>query len=256
MIDRLSKKQAFILSFILAVVLAPAARAGVGDIISLLTTITSTIRNGIGVALSGIQTIQNTERQLQQQVLWPLTVINQTKASVSQVRAQFTSLAQQVHSLATNSATLANPKQLELLLRGERARNLGQVGGAFTNVYQSLPPASDASPSTRNVMDVDDAMATGSLKSAVISDQASEQLLGVADSVEQQTAASAPGSAPLLTTQALAANLQSQAFLQRMLAAQLRQEAAKLAHTNMLIKESSAATKDLNKSVQQILSQQ
>jgi hypothetical protein len=256
MIDRISKKQAFILSFVFAVVLAPAARAGVGDIISLLTTITSTIRNGIGVALNGIQTVQNAERQLQQQVLWPVTVINQTKASVSQVRAQFTSLAQQVHSLATNSATLANPKQLELLLRGQRTSNLGQVGGAFTNVYQPLPQASDASPSTRNVMDVDDAMATGSLKSAVISDQASEQLLGVADSIEQQTAASAPGSAPLLTTQALAANLQSQAFLQRMLAAQLRQEAAKLAHTNMLIKESSAATKDLNKSVQQILSKQ
>ena len=256
MLDRFSRKQALILSFVFAVVLAPVARAGVADIISLLNTITSTIRNGIGVALNGIQTIQNAERQLQQQVLWPVTVINQTKASVSQVRAQFTSLAQQVHSLATNSATLANPKQLELLLRGQRTSNLGQVGGAFTNVYQPLPPTGDASPSTRNVLDVDDALATGSLKSAVISDQASEQLLGVADSIEQQTAASAPGSAPILTTQALAADLQSQAFLQRMLAAQLRQEAAKLAHTNMLIKESSAATKDLNKSVQQILSKQ
>lgn len=256
MIDRLSKKQALVVSLVLAVALAPAARADVADIISLLNTITSTIRNGIGVALNGIQTIQNTERQLQQQVLWPVTVINQTKASVSQVRAQFTGLAQQVHSLATNSATLANPKQLELILRGQRTSSLGQVGGAFVNVYQPLPSASDASPSTRNVMDVDDALATGSLKSTVISDQASEQLLGVADSIEQQTAASAPGSAPILTTQALAANLQSQAFLQRMLAAQLRQEAAKLAHTNMLIKESSAATKDLNKSVQQILSKQ
>src|SRR5579864_7448813 len=127
MIGRLSKKQAFILSFVLAVVLAPAARAGVGDIISLLNTITSTIRNGIGVALNGIQTIQNTERQLQQQVLWPVAVISQTKDSVSQIRAQFTNLAQQVHSLATNSATLANSKQLELLLRGERTSNLGQV---------------------------------------------------------------------------------------------------------------------------------
>jgi len=256
MIERISKKQALTLSFALTLALAPAARAGVGDIISLLNTITSTVRNGIGVALNGIQTIQNTERQLQQQILWPVTVINQAKASVSQVRAQFTSLAQQVHSLATNSATLANPKQLESLLRGEQPRALGQVGGAFIHVYQPLPQASDASPSTRNVMDVDDAVATGSLKSAVISDQASEQLLGVADSLEQQTAASAPGSAPILTTQALAANLQSQAFLHRMLAAQLRQEATKLAHTNVLIKGSSAATKDLNKSVQQILNKQ
>ena len=256
MISKLSKKQALIVALVLTFALAPAARAGVADILMLLNTITSTIKNGIGVALNGIQTVQKAERQLQQQILWPVTVINQAKASVSQVRAQFTSLAQQVHSLAINSATLANPKQLELLLRGQRTGNLGQVGGAFTNVYQPLPPVGDASPSTRNVMDVDDALATGSLKSAVISDQAGEQLLGVADSIEQQTAASAPGSAPILTTQALAANLQSQAFLQRMLAAQLRQEAANLAHANMLIKESSAATKDLNKSVQQVLSKQ
>ena len=256
MLDKITKKQALILSFILAIVLAPAARAGVGDIISLLTTITSTIRNGIGVALNGIQTIQNTERQLQQQVLWPVAVINQTKASVSQVRAQFTGLAQQVHSLQTSSATLANPKQLELLLRGERTTNLGQVSGAFINVYQPLPQVNNASPATRNLMDVDDAFAAGSLKTAVISDQASEQMLGVADSLEQQTAAAAPGSAPLLTAQALTANLQSQAFLQRMLAAELRQEAAKLAHSNMLIKESSAATQDLNKSIQQVLTKQ
>jgi hypothetical protein len=60
----------------------------------------------------------------------------------------------------------------------------------------------------------------------------------------------------MLTTQALTANLESQAFLQRMLAAQLRQEAAKLAHANMLMKESSAATRDLNKSVQQVLNKQ
>lgn len=254
--EGISKKQALILSAVLAVVLAPAARAGVADIISLLNTITGTIQNGIGNPLNGIQTIQNTDRQLQQQVLWPVQIINQTKASVSRMRAQFTTVAQQVHSLATNSATLVNPQQLESILRGQQTGNLGQMGGAFTAVYQPLPQPNTASPATRNLMDVDDGFATGALKSAVISDQASEQMLGVADSLEQQTAAAAPGSAPMLTTQALAANLQSQAFLQRMLAAQLRQEAAKLAHTNTLVKESSSATKDLNNSTQQVLTKQ
>ena len=256
MLNRLTKKQALILSFVIAIGFAPAARAGVADIISLLNTITSTIRSGISTALNGIQTIQSAERQLQQQVLWPVTVINQTKASVSQVRAQFAGLAQQVHSLATSSATLANPKQLELLLRDERTSSLGQVNGAFTAVYQPVPQVNSASPATRNLMDVDDAFAAGSLKTAVISDQASERMLTVADSLEQQTAAAAPGSAPMLTAQALTANLQSQAFFQRMLAAQLRQEAAKLAHSNMLVKASSAATQDLNKSVQQVLTKQ
>ena len=256
MLNRLSKTHALILSLVVAVALAPAARAGVADIISLLNTITNTIRNGIAVALNGIQAIQTTERQLQQEVLWPVTVINQTKASVSQVRSQFSSLAQQIHSLQADSATLVNPQQLESLLRSGQTNNLGQIGGAFINVYQPLPQPNDASPASRNVMDVDDAFATGSLKAAVISDQASERMLGVADSLEQQAASSAPGSAPMLSAQALAANLQSQAFLQRMLAAELRQEAAKMAHANMLVKESSAATRDLNRSVQQVLTKQ
>jgi hypothetical protein len=253
MIDKLSKRQALLVSTVIALVLAPAARAGLGDIISLLTTITSTIKNGIGVALSGIQSIQTAERQLQQQVLWPVVAINQTKASVAQVRAQFGGLARQVQSLSTNSATLANPAQLESLLRSQQTGSLGQISGAYVNVYQPVPQANNASPGVRNVMDVDDAFASGALKAAVISDQSSQQMQGVADSLEQQTAAAAPGSAPLLSAQALASSLEGQAFLQRMLAATLREEAAHLAHSNMLVKESGAATKNLTNGMQQVL---
>lgn len=253
MIDRLSKIQALILSLVVSLVLAPAASAGVADIIKLLTAITDTLRNGIGVPLKGIQAIQTTERKLQQEILWPLAVIDQTKASVSQVRAQFSSQAQQIFNLQANSATLVNPQQLESLLRGQQTSSLGQIGKAFANVYQPVPQPNTASPSTRNAMDTDDAFASGALKAAVISDQASQRMLGVADSLEQQSASAAPGSAPVLSAQALAANLQTQAFLQRMLAAELRQEGAKMAHANMLVKESSAATKDLNNSVRQVL---
>lgn len=254
--NRLSKTQALFLSLILSLALAPAARAGVADIIKLLTAITDTLRNGIGLPLKGIQAIQTTERKLQQEILWPVAVIDQTKASVSQVRSQFSSQTQQIFNLQANSATLVNPQQLESLLRGQQTSGLGQIGKAFTNVYQPVPQPNTASPATRNAIDTDDAFASGALKAAVISDQASQRMLGVADSLEQQSASAAPGSAPMLSAQALAANLQSQAFLQRMLAAELRQEAAKMAHANMLVKESSAATKDLNNSVQQVLTKQ
>jgi hypothetical protein len=103
-------------------------------------------------------------------------------------------------------------------------------------------------------MDVDDAMAMGSLKVAVIADQTTEHLLGVADGIEQEAETAAPGSAPLLTAQAQVANLQNQAMLQKMLAAQLRQEAARLAHSNALRKRSAETTKQLRDHMQQILS--
>jgi len=94
----------------------------------------------------------------------------------------------------------------------------------------------------------------GSLKATMISDQASEQMLSVADSLEQQSAGTAPGAAPMLTAQAQVANLENQAFLQHMLAAELRQEATRLAHDNALIKESAAANKVLRDHVRQTLS--
>ena len=250
-----SAKRSVALCLISLMVLMPlAAKAGVADIITLLTTITSTLQNSIGQVLSGIQTINTTARNFEQQVVWPVTLINQTKAEVTQVRSQFTSLAGQIQSIPTNSASLVNPKQLETLLRSQQSGNLGQISGSYTQVYQALPQADQATATQRNLMDVDDALAVGALKTTTISDQASQGMLNVADGLEQQAALSAPGSTSILTAQAQAANLQNQAMLQRMLAAELRQEAAHLAHANALRKQSADANRTLRNNLQKILS--
>jgi hypothetical protein len=253
--NRFSGKRTLALCLICLMVLMPmAANAGVADIITLLTTITSTLQNGIGQVLSGIQSINTTVRNFEQQVVWPVTLINQTKAEVAQVRSQFTNLVGQIQSIPTNSASLVNPKQLEALLRSKQSGNLGQISASYTQVYQALPQANQATATQRNLMDVDDALALGALKTATASDQASQQMLNVADGLEQQAALSAPGSASILTAQAQAANLQNQAMLQRMLAAELRQEAARLAHTNALRKQSADANRTLRNNLLQILS--
>ncbi|MBZ5505088.1 MAG: hypothetical protein LAO78_06350 [Acidobacteriia bacterium] len=255
MTKRSSAKRTLALGLISLMVLMPlAANAGVADIITLLTTITSTLQNSIGQVLGGIQTINTTARNFEQQVVWPVTLINQTKAEVAQVRSQFTSLAGQIQSIPTNSASLVNPKQLETLLRSQQSGSLGQISGSYTQVYQALPQANQATATQRNLMDVDDALALGALKTTTISDQASQRMLNVADGLEQQAAVSAPGSASILTAQAQAANLQNQAMLQRMLAAELRQEAAHLAHSNALRKQSADANRTLRNNLQQILS--
>jgi hypothetical protein len=239
---------------LLVLMLPLTASAGVGDIIQLLITITNTLKGEIGQVLGGIQTVANARQNLQQQVAWPLNAINQAKNSVLQVRAQYTSLAGQIHALEVSSASLVNPKQLESLVRSRQTGGMGQLQPAFLNVYGAVPSANNAGAADRNLMDVDDAMAVGSLKTTVMSDQASEQMLGVADSLERQSSATAPGAAPLITAQAQVANLQSQAFMQRMLAAQLRQEAARLAHDNTLVKRSAEANRDLRDHMRQILS--
>lgn len=240
---------------VLAVLMFPiSAYAGVGDIIQLLTTITSTLKGDIGQVLGGIQKVGSLRQNLQQQIAWPLSAINQARSFVSQVRSQYSSLAGQIHSLEISSATLVNPRQLESLVRGGNTSGIGQIQPAYLKVYGAMPSATDANGTQRNLMDLDDAMAMGSLKATMISDQASEQMLSVADSLEQQSAGTAPGAAPMLTAQAQVANLENQAFLQHMLAAELRQEATRLAHDNALIKESAAANKVLRDHVRQTLS--
>lgn len=248
-----TRKSFLTLVLISALLLMPvAASAGVGDIISLLTTITGTLKNSVGQVLNGIESINTSLTNLQQRVVWPVTVINETRNSVNEIRRQFSNLAERIHGISANSATLMTPSRLEAALRSAQTRNFEQISASYSQVYSPLPPPDHATPVQRNLVDAEDAIALGSLKTATASDQASEQLLAIGDQLEQQAAAAAPGSAPMLTTQAQISNLQGQAMLHKMLAAELRQEAAKLAHTNALKKQSADANNNLRNNVQQI----
>lgn len=252
----LLRKRKWLAALVLALVMIRPAKAGVADILSFLNSITSTLKDVIATSLNEIQTITNARAQLQQQVVWPLNVVNNTKNFVGQIRNQANGVAAQIQNTSVQSATLGTPRQLESLLRGQLVSNLTNISSSYSSLYQAVPQASAATINQRNLMDVSDALAVGSLKTAVISDQAGQQMLAVADNLEQQTASSAPGSAPLLSAQAMVASLQSQAFLQHMLAAELRQDAGTLAHSNALLKSSAQATKDLTDHMQQVLTRQ
>ncbi len=242
-------------TLVFSVLLLPvAAHAGVGDIIQLLVTITDTLKNGVGQVLSGIQRVNTIRQNLQQQVAWPVTAINQARTEVAQARSQFTSLANQVRQIEVSSATLAGPKQLEQILRGGTQVGVGQVQPAFVKVFGAVPAAADATPNDRNLVDADDAMASASLKTARLADTRTEQMLIVADSLERQAASTAPGAAPFVTAQAQIANLENQAYLQKLLAAELREEATRLAHGNALVKRSAEANRLLRDHMLQILS--
>lgn len=249
---KLANKRILAVLAILLTISLPAM-AGVGDIITLLNTITSTLRGEIGKVLGAIQTVKNAELRLKQEVVWPVAQINQAKNSVLEVRTQFTTLANRIQSIPVSSATLPNPKQLESLVRSGQSGNVGELGVSYQRLYGAVPLSGDATVKDRNLVDVDDATATGTLKTAIVSDVASQQMLGVADALEQQAASASPGSAPFLTAQAEVANLQNQAYLQRMLAAQLRQDAARLAHNNALVKQSAESVRGLRNATEQIL---
>ena len=232
----------------------PAARAaGIGDILTLVKTITSTIQGAIGGALGGIQTLHNMVNNFRQQIIWPSSELNQARAFVTSTRARYGGVMFQIQAIKNNSATLRNPSRLESLFRNGQSGAIGQFQPLYTNVYGTVPSATDARLLQRNMIDMDDALAEGSLKTTALSDQTTQRMLALADSIEQQSSTAAPGSAPILATQAGISELESQAYLEKVLASELRQEAAKLAHQNSLLKQSAMSTRNLEKGAQQIL---
>jgi len=245
----------WLLLLLLAAVLAPptARAAGIGDILTLFKTITSTMQGAIGGALSGIQTLNSTLNNFRQQIIWPLAQLNQARAFVTSTRAQYGGLMFQIQAIKNNSATLTNPSRLEFLFRNGQSGTIGQFQPVYTNVYGNVPSATDARLVQRNMVDMDDALAQGSLKTTILSDQTTQGMLSLADSIEQQSATAAPGSGPMLATQAGISLLESQAYLAKVLASELRQEAAKLAHQNSLLKQSAASTHNLMNQAQQVL---
>jgi hypothetical protein len=241
--------------FSLCFIPSRARAAGLGDIISLLNTITSTIQGAIGGALTDIQGLNSTINNFRQQIVWPLAAINQAKAFVTSVEAQYGSVMSGIITIKNNSASLVPSSQLESVFRSGQASSIDQVPPTYTNVYNAVPTQTQAQPLQRNMMDMDDALAMGSLKTSMLSDQTTQGMLAMADSIEQQSATTAPGSGPMLSTQAQVAELETQALMAKVLASELRAEAARLAHQNAWFKQSSASVQNLQNQMQRVLSQ-
>jgi len=252
---RLNRSRRWLFVVVIAWCLIPSsARAtGIGDILSLFHTITSTLRGPIGGALSEMRKLSAAVNNFRQQIIWPLAAINQARGFVSATRARYTGLMSQIEGIKNNGATLPVPMQLESMFRGAQSGSIGQLSAMYTRVYQPVALAGIALPVQRNLMDIDDAMAMDSLKTAMVSDQTTQGMLTLADSLEQQAMNAAPGSASMVTAQARVADLVTQAQLAKMLAAQLRQEATKLAHQNATLKHSAITTQNLFNQIQQVL---
>jgi len=225
------------------------------SIFGIFDEIFSTITGPIGGALSSINTITKDMQQLYQQTVFPLTLINQARGFVSNSIASYRGYMNGIFSMPFNSATLPGPQQFESILHSRNTSQLGALQQSFTGNFGAVPVANTAHPQDRVMMDIDDALGQENLKTTVISDQGEDAILAVADSIENQVSTSAPGSAPFLTAQAQVANIRSQAFIQKMIAADLRQEAGRIAHDNVLMKRRTQNVGSINNTIQTVLQQ-
>src|SRR5262249_15634329 len=162
--------------------------------------------------------------------IWPVQLINQAKAQVVQMINQYRSRMAGILNIDLRSASLPIPQSLETIIRDHRVNNFAGLTQAYASAYGAIPASTDASQADRAMSVLKDALTLDTLKTLKVSDDAADLELEAANSIESASSQAAPGSAPFLTAAAAASNIRSQALTQKMLAAELRQEAAHLAH--------------------------
>jgi hypothetical protein len=245
---------ALTLTGLLVVTLAsPPPTQAQGGVLVAIQSVMNTINRVLGQALKAINSVRTAISNIYQKVVWPVALINQARSMVTGMIGQYRSLMQNIFRLNLRSATLPNPVGLENFMRNHQTNDFASLTTMFGSTYGSVPNVTMSGALDRTMMDMDDALAMGNLKTLKMSDAAGDLTLQAADGIETAASQAAPGSAPFLTATAIVASIQSQALTQKMLAAELRQEAARLAHDNSLRKRGSAMTGDVSTQILNLL---
>lgn len=221
---------------------------------AVLTTITVTI----GGWLTQINGVLGKIFNLFQQVIWPTGKITLAKSQIQSIIAQFLGVLQSIMSINPHTATLPNPIALENVIRDRSSADLSAVPPAYVSTFRPVPQAANIAPQDRDLTDMDDALALDTLMLLKESDQSQDLQIQLANQIEGLIAnpsinISAPGSAPLITAAAVAGEVRTQAVTQKMLAAMLRQEAARVAHDNAIRKRNAALAGQLQTDMTNVL---
>ena len=226
-------------------IVAPPAKAqlGIPAIIAAAAQVVATITNVIGPlfgsirgTLGAVNGVLNQFLNLWQQVVYPPQSINRARSLVVSLIAQYRGLLTALMRVNVSSAQLPNPVSLDSIMRNRGTGDFGQLTIAFGQTYRAIPQPADAHPIERDLADIDDAMALANLKTLKASDAVVDQMMAAANAIEDEGVNMAPGEAPFLAAAGITASVKSQAMMQRMMAAAIRQEAARVAHDNTVRK--------------------
>jgi hypothetical protein len=239
------KKRLRIALLILATTVA-LPTLGHAQFLTAFDSIFKSIQSDIGSSLSSVNQIMQQVTKLYQTTIAPLAALNQARGFVANSISSFRNSMNQTFNTPFTSAVTPGPQQFESILHSRLSTQIPSLQTSFTTNYGTIPQANTASPQDRVMMDMDDALGQQNLKTTLVADQGQDLILQTANQMENQVAVSTPGSNPYLTAQAQVANLRCQAYMQMMIAAELRQEAGRIAHDNVLVKRRTTMTGGVN----------
>jgi hypothetical protein len=228
------------------VVTPPQAKAQAqGGIIQAIQAVLKVLNTLILPVVNSIHGTRSAQSNFYQSTVWPVPSINQSNSLVLQMIGQYRNLMSGILTINLRSATLPAPQSMETLIRDHQVNNFGGLTQSFSSTYRTIPTPTDANHADRDMSDFDDALTLDSLKTLKAADSATDLELQSADSIESAAGQAVPGSTPFLTATATSSSIRSQALTQKMLAAELRQEAARIAHQNGLRKRGAMFTTQL-----------
>jgi hypothetical protein len=198
-------------------------------ILAALSKMQSLMNTYIAAPLRTINQYEQSTAKYEQEVLYPLTAINQAKTSVIQFENQFSRVSG-MFRVNVSSATLPQSQNLETLLLSRNAANVPTLSGQFQNVYGVVMPQNAASPQMRTMTDMTDAQAQDAMKRAIEIDALADAELNEANQMGQQISQAAPGSAEILEAEADVWVVRANAYTQAALAELMRTRGIDLAN--------------------------
>jgi hypothetical protein len=224
----------------------------IAAILAGLQEINRTLNSAVASPLKAINQVEQEERQFQQNVLYPVSAINSAKQMATSFTNSFTSF-RQLGTMNISSATLPNPQQLEQQMLSGNPNNISSISTSYQNVFSPLPAQTAVPQNIEYQIDMGDAQAQDAIKKAIELDAFAARELEVAGQLNQQIAASAAGTAPILDAEASAWVVQANAYTQMGMAELLRLNSVSVSNRSGELKDSATQMQNFNQRMIQIL---
>ena len=228
---------------LLALLVPTGAYAQFGGLFS---AILGTITGPIGGALTDINRVRSEVLQTEQQALWPVALITETRNYIATIKASYRGWMNSVFDIRVNSAILPASRSFESEFLSAQSGQIPAIGQSYTTEYGAQPAMGAAPQINLQMMDIEDATAKDATEQSMAADQATQTMLQTAQKIEDQAETTAPGTADMVAAEARTAELASIAMQQKLLAYQLREAAIDLAHRDAVLKESTTNMQNLN----------
>src|SRR6266545_4276146 len=194
-----------------------------GAIVAAINSIGTAISNTIGPALRAINgalgTLNNLMSSIQAfftNIVYPQAAINRARGLVGAIQGLYT--------------------QIQAVSRV----NVPSVTANYQTLYQTVPVPRNASPQTRDLIDMSDAAAQAAMKRAIAIDAIADTEMQAADRINTELGQAAPGTAPMIEAEAAAWLVRANAYTQSALGDVMRLRAVTLANSGAQLKFNAA----------------